>query len=238
MKSYSKASFAVLLLLVSILSIQDASAGQTRLFIFSGQSNMKHLEPGESFIPTFKKAFPDDELIPVKYAISGQPILRWYADWKSAGGELPDVRRGKQGDMYEALLAMVKKALDGKPRPESVVFLWMQGEADTHSAGNADVYETSLKAVIKKLRDDLKRPDMYFVVGRISDFAGYPEGSKTVRNALVKVAETDPRGGWIDTDDLNGKNDGLHYTAEGYKILGQRFAEKAMKLLSSESAPK
>jgi len=235
---YSKASFAALLLVAIILSIQDADAGQTRLFIFSGQSNMKHLEPGESFIPTFKKAFPEDELIVVKYAISGQPILRWYADWKSASGERPDVRNGKVGDMYETLLAMAKKALEGKPRPESVVFVWMQGEADTHSAGNADVYEASLKAVIKKLRDDLKRPDMYFVVGRISDFSGYPEGSKTVRNALVKVAGDDPRGAWIDTDDLNGKNDGLHYTAEGYKILGERFAGKAIKLLSSAPAPK
>ena len=44
---------------------------------------------------------------------------------------------------------------------------------------------------------------------------------------------------WVDTDDLNDglnrkgkeiKND-LHYSAEGYKILGKRFAEACIRLI-------
>lgn len=138
--------------------------------------------------------------------------------------------------MYETLMGMIDKAMEGKARPESVTFIWMQGEADTHSSDNADVYEASLKAVIGRLRDDLKRPDMSFVVGRISDYAKFPEGSKRVREALMSVGDGDPLGGWIDTDDLNGKKDGLHYTGQGYQLLGERFAEKAIKLLKGEAA--
>ncbi len=223
---------ALLLWAAAVTPLQAAETGKTRLFILSGQSNMKHIEP-EEFSAAIKKAFPNDDIITVKLAQSGQPILRWHAEWKPASGAPPDVKKGKMGDMYVTLMEMVEKAIKDKPKPESVVFVWMQGEADTKDADHWDAYEASLKTVIKKMRDDLKRPDMFFVVGRISDYAERPEGSKKVRAALMSVAETDPRGAWVDTDDLNGKSDGLHYTGEGYKLLTERFAEKAIKFLSS-----
>lgn len=69
------------------------------------------------------------------------------------------------------------------------------------------------------------------VIGRISDYAGNPEGSKTVRAAEMKVAAEDPKAAWVDTDDLNGKRDDLHYTKEGYITLGERFAGKAAEIL-------
>ena len=53
-----------------------------------------------------------------------------------------------------------------------------------------------------------------------------------VRAAQEKVAGDDLRATWIDTDDLNGPNDGLHYTKDGYEELGCRFAAKATELLS------
>lgn len=52
-----------------------------------------------------------------------------------------------------------------------------------------------------------------------------------VRKAQVDVADSSDRFTWVDTDDLNGKTNGLHYTAEGYKELGKRFAEKAIALV-------
>jgi hypothetical protein len=55
-----------------------------------------------------------------------------------------------------------------------------------------------------------------------------------VREAQVKVAEDDPRVAWIDTDDLNGKKDGLHYDKAGYAELGKRFAEAALKLIGGQ----
>ena len=82
-------------------------------------------------------------------------------------------------------------------------------------------------------------------LGRLSDFdlgnKRYPHWTK-VREAQVAVAEADPNGAWVNTDDLNDgvnrrgkqiKND-LHYSAEGYKTLGKRFAAAAIKLIHSE----
>ena len=83
-----------------------------------------------------------------------------------------------------------------------------------------------------------------FVIGRLSDFdlenAIYPHW-QMIRAVQVKVAESNTRFGWVDTDDLNDgfnrkgkeiKND-LHMSAEGYKIMGARFAEKSIQLIKS-----
>ena len=77
--------------------------------------------------------------------------------------------------------------------------------------------------------------------GRLSDFGVNQKTSdwNVVRDAQVKVAEENPRGAWVDTDDLNDglnrkgkeiKND-LHYSAKGYVIFGERLAEKAIGLV-------
>lgn len=57
-----------------------------------------------------------------------------------------------------------------------------------------------------------------------------------MKNEVFFYAESYLRCAWGDTDDLNeseleAKND-LHFPKEGYKLLGQRFAEKAIVLIS------
>ena len=56
------------------------------LFILSGQSNMARLDPSDSFTPTVIKEFGSDNVIVVKDAKGGQPIRRWYKNWKPAKG--------------------------------------------------------------------------------------------------------------------------------------------------------
>ena len=116
----------------------------------------------------------------------------------------------------------------------SIVFIWMQGERDAKT-GMADVYEASLKGLIQQLRDDLGRQDVHVVIGRLSDRHNGKPGWDKVREAQVKIADNDPLAAWIDTDDLNGPKDGLHYTRDGFKTLGKRFAEKAIGLIKKKS---
>jgi hypothetical protein len=113
----------------------------------------------------------------------------------------------------------------------------MQGETDAaKSLGKG--YAANLKGLIDQLREDLKFKDINFVIGRLSDFDNdnkrYPDWTM-VRQSQVEVAESDPRGAWVDTDNLNGPKNGLHYTKEGYKILGKRFAAKAINLIKTNS---
>ena len=112
----------------------------------------------------------------------------------------------------------------------------MQGERDAKEK-HGTVYAASFKGLVEQLSADLKRKDIGFVIGRLSDFDNdnkrYPHWT-IVRDAQVKVAEASPRGAWVDTDDLNGKNDDLHYDKEGYKVLGARFAAKAIALAKAK----
>ena len=99
-------------------------------------------------------------------------------------------------------------------------------------------YEEAFTKLIANLRRDLKQPEMNFVIGRLSDF-GRPDHKdwQNVRKAQVAVAKKDKRGAWVDCDDLNDKekngvkrND-LHYTQEGYELLGRRYVRQAKALL-------
>lgn len=216
------------------------SVPKQHLFIMSGQSNMQGLDLNLSFIPAVEAEFGKEGVTVVKDALGGQPIRRWFKAWKPAEGQASPADMKGIGTLYDRLMKKLKTETRGK-QFDTVTFCWMQGEKDAKQ-GHGEVYAASLRGLIQQLSADLKRSDVNFVIGRLSDFALDSEKIpdwNVVRDAQVKVADASPRGAWIDTDDLNDgtnssgrtiKND-LHYSVEGYKVLGQRFAEKAIELI-------
>lgn len=213
-----------------------ASEKGSHLFILSGQSNMAGLRPGESFTPAVVKAFGSKEVTVVKDAQGGQPIRRWYKEWKPAQGTPPE----STGDLYDRLMKKVRRASQGKVF-QSVTFIWMQGERDAREK-HGTVYAASLLGLIGQLEKDLGRQDMNVVIGRLSDFdltnKRYPHWT-LVREAQQAVVDRHPRAALVLTDDLNDgtnrkgktiKND-LHLSSTGYKMLGTRFAERAIHLI-------
>jgi hypothetical protein len=207
------------------------------LFILSGQSNMAGLNPAISFTPTVEEAFGKENVIVVKSAQGGQPIRRWYKDWTPASGEAP-ADKSKIGDLYDVLMKKVAEATKDQ-KLATVTFVWMQGERDAKEK-HGTVYADAMRGLIDQTAADMKRDKINFVIGRLSDFdmdnKRYPHWTM-VRDAQVKVAEDDERGAWVDTDDLNDKGapgkvkQDLHYTKDGYKILGKRFADAAISLI-------
>jgi hypothetical protein len=228
----------LILIVLMLASVSAYSQAPKHLFILSGQSNMVGLKPEESFLPDLETALGKGNFIVVKDAMGAQPIRRWYKDWKPLQGDTPVA----QPDLYDSLMKKLNAAIFGQ-RFETVTFIWMQGERDAREKlGN--VYERSLVGLYHQLSKDLKRNDVNFIIGRLSDFdmtnAKYPDWTM-IRDIQVKVGESNPRFGWINTDDLNdgydrsGKaiqND-LHMSASGYVLMGKRFAEKAINLINS-----
>jgi len=223
---------AACLLAAGMASAEDGK----HLFILSGQSNMQGHRPQEAFTPAVEKALGKDNVIVVQDALGGQPIQRWFKKWASPQGAKP----AKTGDLYDRLMGKVNPAIKGQ-KLKTVTFIWMQGERDAKMRWGP-VYEASLRGLHAQLSADLKRTDVGFVIGRLSDFdmanKRYPHWTM-VREAQVKVADSNSRFVWVNTDDLNdGKNrrgkeikNDLHYSAEGYKTLGKRFADSALKLI-------
>ena len=230
---------AIAFLLGHVL-VAQADDKPKHLFILSGQSNMAGLRPNESFTPTVEKEFGKENVIVVHDALGGQPIRRWFKEWKPPKGDTPKAT----GDLYDRLMKKVAAATKSQEFA-SVTFIWMQGERDAKEKF-AEVYAASLNGLFKQVSTDLKYDSLNVVLGRLSDFdmknSRYAHWTK-IRDAQVKVAESHPRGAWVDTDDLNdGKNrrgkeikNDLHYSAEGYKVLGKRFADEAIKLVKKEN---
>ena len=92
------------------LMISGCSPQGSHLFILSGQSNMAGLDLEISFIPAIHEQYGAENAIIVKDALGGQPIRRWYKNWKPAQGDEPEAT----GDLYDQLMEKVRTASSGQ----------------------------------------------------------------------------------------------------------------------------
>ena len=230
----------VVLLYCLVCTLLSALADdhQKHLFILSGQSNMQGHRPDEAFTPMVQEALGRERVIVVQDALGGQPIHRWWKEWRDPKGEKPS----QVGDLYDRLMGKVNAGIEGQ-KIKTVCLVWMQGERDA-KMGWGKLYEKALLGLHSQLAKDLnwRANDLGFVIGRLSDFdmsnKRYPHWTM-VREAQERVANSSKNFFLVNTDDLNdglsrkGKTikDDLHYSAEGYKILGKRFAEFSIKTI-------
>ncbi len=237
----------LLTLLITASAIAEAKADKpVHLFILSGQSNMQGMDPETGFLPEANKLFKDDKVVYIKVAKGGQPICRWLEEWadiaKEKGMDAKHRDRILKGEgvlFYQPILDQYKEMLEKYPKPTSVTFCWMQGERDANGGADA-AYKDALKLLITKLRRDLERPDMNIVIARIGDYALDRPSIVAVRKAQREIANEDPRGAWVDVDDLNNRmvkgkmQSVVHYNKDGYVILGQRFARQGYALVTGK----
>ena len=231
-------------LFFALCQLAEGDDHAKHLFILSGQSNMQGHRPDEAFTPTIEKALGKEKVMVIQDALGGQPIHRWWKQWKDPQGK----KAVQTGDLYDRLMGKVRPAIQGE-KLASIHFVWMQGERDA-KMGWGKLYEEALLGLHAQLAKDLnrKKKDLGFVIGRLSDFdmgnKRYPHWTM-VRDAQERVANLNENFFWVSTDDLNdglnrkGKQikDDLHYSAEGYKELGRRFAEACLKVVNQKRAP-
>lgn len=221
-----------------LISIPGLSQEGKHLFILSGQSNMARLDAEESFSPTLEAEFGGQNILIVKDALGGAPIRRWYRNWIPESGDKPVA----ESDLYDSLWEKVSLSMKGE-KVATITFIWMQGERDAREEHGV-VYGSSLLGLYNQLCSDLKRKDVNFIIGRINDFdmrnATYPHWT-LVREMQVKIALSNSRFDWVNTDDLNdgvdrkGKaiSNDLHMSRTGYIELGKRFAQKSIELIKA-----
>jgi hypothetical protein len=234
-----RSTFSAVLLLLST-TVAMAADRPVHLFILSGQSNMAGMNPEAGLLPEAKTLLPDADIAFIKVAKGGEPIRRWVDEWRDIATKHGYKPEDGGKPYYPQIIQQMNGLLEKHPRPASITFCWMQGERDAKEKLDK-AYTDALNQLISNLRRDLKFPEMNVVIGRISDFGGADDASwQAVREAQVEVAKSDKRGAWVDCDDLNDKTKGgkpvndLHYTKEGYELLGRRFARQARKLIVGE----
>lgn len=220
------------------LAGQDAASGakkiEQHLFILSGQSNMTAgLTKG--FTDTVENAFGKENVTVAMSMKSGRGLRYWCTDYRYTNNQKPSEKeQADNGSLYKPLIDAVKTA-GGDKSFDTVTFIWMQGESDA-GKGRADVYGENFLKFLDRLKTDLKRETMPFVIGRISDCDMTNPNWTSMRESQVKLAESHPESAWIDTDDLNGGEAGvpggeLHYPKAESVTLGVRFATKAIEMI-------
>lgn len=230
-----------LLALACDLSANPQKSGH-HLFILSGQSNMTGgLKAG--FVKTVADTFGKDKVMVVHHSKSGRGIRFWDKDYefpenyRFPGKGVPSEQTKLQhGQEYGPLIEKAREAYDGKPF-HTVTFVWMQGESDG-GRGLAPAYEKSFLRLLGRIKKDLERKDIAFVVGRINDSRMSDPNWTDMRKVQVELAENTEHGEWIDTDDLSDPEHGVHFPKENYEKLGQRFAQKAITLIRKKNAKK
>ena len=249
---------------VAFFFVTAAAHAETRVFLLAGQSNMsgaglydqlkkseqkppegvkiwhkgawQKLGPGISankgrfgpelaFGRAMRAAYPDDDIYLIKTAAGGTSM---HKHWKFEDGRGPLLRRFL--NTSKAALANLKKAkvkytIDG--------MLWMQGESDAAQGKGAE-YEASLKSFINQIRQEFKKPDLPFVMGRILPSFDNPVGNgPMVRAAQASVAKELKNVVLFDTDDFARINKG-HYNHDGQIMLGKTFAKHLLKIIKSQ----
>jgi hypothetical protein len=227
-----------LLVFAAGLSANPKKSGN-HLFVLSGQSNMTGgLKAG--FVETVEGALGKDKVMVVHHSKSGRGIRFWDKDYtfpenyRFPGKGVPSEQTKLQhGQEYGPLIEKARQAFDTRPF-DTVTFVWMQGESDG-MRGLGPAYEKSFLRLLGRMKTDLARQDIGFVIGRINDSYMSDPNWKAMRDVQVKLAEDADHGAWIDTDDFSEPDDGVHFPRENYPSLGKRFAEKAIELIRKKS---
>jgi hypothetical protein len=226
--------FLILILFFSV--IKTVVTEDAHLFILSGQSNMEKIDMS-LFYKLLRKDLKGKEIIIAKHAKGGLEIKYWAKQWMSVDGG--KAREDIRGVMYKVLLKKIFM-IPKKYKLITCTLVWMQGESDAKESGIE--YEDALFNLYTQFSRDLNRNDINFIIGRISDYGfndkKYPDWQK-VRTAQENFVKKVRRTALINTDDLNNVlnektkkvENQIHYTAEGYKVLCERFAKKSIEMI-------
>ena len=209
--------------------------------------------PGHSPWLTFGKLLRRETGLPIGLipaALEGCLLESWNARKKNAPSPALD-----------NLLAMIWTATslydfanfslhDGGPRlvpkpetPPGIVAgcVWFQGNADCRREGAAAAYGKTFAEFVERLRSALEAPQLPMVVCQINRVIGVSKpGESTlwgmVREAQRAAAHDIPNVAVVPTLDT-GLSDGIHISATGNAIIGERAGRAALGLVYGKEVP-
>lgn len=182
--------------------------------------------PELGFAQRFLELTPLEELWLIKYAVGGSSLLSWEREWSAERAAIAD--DADKGVLYPRLIRHVKGVTDGADA-HLLACLWMQGESDSRYPRAAAEYLQNLTSLIGHFREDLRRPDLQFVMGLVNPAPDRFAWLSTVRAAQRRAARTLPHVSLVDTDGLSRHEDELHYDTSGQLELGRRFADRLFR---------
>lgn len=196
---------------------------------------------------TFGRAMADfyaargEHVALIKHAQGGTGLV---VEWQ-AGGDGTTVGDGFVYQLFQQVVTAGMANIQAAYPPGGAVplevsiegMIWMQGERDSNSPGDALAYEANLTEFIGDIRSTYGA-DLPFVIGQLSENQTGTSGSdgarEFVRTSQANVAAALPNTELVVTNTFGLLSDNLHFNASGQQDLGNAFAGQMQSLLVPE----
>jgi hypothetical protein len=165
-----------------------------------------------SFAEEYLKDHPGVTVGFIPAACGGSPISTWlpgaFFDQTNSHPYDDAISRTKNAVMSGALKGI----------------LWHQGESDCHP-GLAEVYETALTELLARFRTELNAKNLPIVLGQLGQFEVSPWGEHTreVDAATQRIAAASTLVGFVSSEGLDCKDDGIHFDSAALHEFGKRY---------------
>lgn len=126
-----------------------------------------------------------------------------------------------QNAVERALLAMRAGTLQG--------ILWHQGESDSQAQELATSYPKRFSEFIRRLREDLRAPDVPVIVGQLGEFNRAPFAD-VIKAQLASLPSTVPHCAFVSSAGLAHKGDQVHFDSPSVREFGRRYAAAFLRL--------
>jgi hypothetical protein len=185
--------------------------------------------PEVTFAHEMARAWPDRNIVLLKYAVGGTSLLAWAPEWSEAQAEL--TANANAGPLYSQLMAAVRGPALG-PSARFAGLLWMQGERDARYLTVGPDYLANLGTFVAAVRADLDEPDLPLLLGLVNPPPERYPAADVVRAQQLAAPDELAMTAVIDTAGVTKRDDDLHYDTAGQLELGRRFAQAYLRLES------
>jgi len=183
-------------------------------------SEQEHFGPEVGFAHELARAWPERQVVLIKYAVGATSLLAWAPAWDSAAAAI--THNAAAGPLYQHLMNIVS-SVPLQAEAEFAGVLWMQGERDAFFPAAGAEYLTHLRTLVQRLRIDFGQPNLPFILGQVNPPPARWAAEDLVREAQRAAQSHISRTGLVLTDDLPKLEDDVHYNTLGQLELGRRL---------------
>ena len=196
------------------------------------------LGPSDYFGRTMVQELPDKKIGIIAVAMGGSPIEMFDKDlYQQKLEENPNewwaqlAKNYYGGNPYGRIIEMAKKAQE-----VGVIkgILLHQGESNNGDAKWPGMVKKIYKDMLRDL--GLRAADVHIFVGE-TEYAEMGGGCSWHNTVVAQIPEVIPTGHVVSAKDIPGNGiDPWHFSAEGYRIFGKRYAEKVLDVMNNPDA--
>jgi lysophospholipase L1-like esterase len=156
------------------------------------------------------------------------------------GTGFSDNHWGQNNDLSNRMHKLIEATLQLNSENKLVAFLWHQGETDAILNATEQTHYNNLKQLINSVRESYNSPSLPFITGDfVNEWKTKNEMICTpIINAIQRICIDLQPAAFIETSDLKSNNeetgngDEIHFSREALNILGKRYFQAFINLVS------